>query len=59
MRAPHASVLAPLDDVRLGRMAGFVYGAAPVTVDEVQSDAVRSLLARVVAEYDPRGMFAG
>jgi FAD/FMN-containing dehydrogenase len=59
MRAAHASVLAPVDDVRLGRMAGFVYGAAPVTVDEVHSDAVRSLLARVVAEYDPRGMFAG
>ncbi len=59
VRVAHASVLAPLDDVRRGRMAGFVYGAAPVGEDEVHSDAVRSLLARVEAAYDPRGMFAG
>ena len=59
MRAAHASVLAPLEDVRLGRMAGFVYGAAPVGTDEVRSAAVRSLLARVRDDVDPRGMFAG
>lgn len=59
MRAAHAAVLAPLDDVRLGRMAGFVYGGAPVGDDEVHAPGVRALLARVREAVDPRGMFAG
>jgi hypothetical protein len=58
-RAAHTAVLAPLDDVRLGRMAGFVYGAAPVEADELHAPAVRSLLARVREAVDPRRMFAG
>lgn len=50
---------APVQDVTLGRMAGFVYGAAPVEADELHSPAVRDLLARVRDDVDPCGMFAG
>ncbi len=49
VRASHAAVLAPVDGVRLGRMAGFVYGAAPVGPDDVHEHRVRALLARVRA----------
>jgi hypothetical protein len=59
MRAAHAAVLAPLDEVRLGRMAGFVYGAAPVGDEEVHAPEVRALLARVRDAVDPQGMFVG
>jgi FAD/FMN-containing dehydrogenase len=59
MRAAHDAVLAPVADVALGRMAGFVYGAAPVTAAEMQEPAVRELLERVRETVDPRGMFAG
>jgi hypothetical protein len=58
VRASHAAVLAPVAGVRLGRMAGFVYGAAPVGADEVHSPRVRSLLARVREAYDPDRRFA-
>ena len=51
VRASHAAVLAPVDGVRLGRMAGFVYGAAPVNPDDVHEHRVRALLARVRAAY--------
>jgi FAD/FMN-containing dehydrogenase len=57
VRAAHASVLAPVEDVRLGRMGAFVYGASPMSAEEVHSPEVRRLLARVRAEYDPRGVF--
>ena len=53
VRASHAAVLAPVAGVRPRRMAGFVYGAAPVAADEVHSPRVRSLLARVREAYDP------
>ncbi len=58
VRAAHASVLAPVEDVRLGRMAAFVYGGSPVSAEEVHASEVRELLARVRAEYDPRGRFS-
>lgn len=58
MRAAHAAVLAPVADVTLGRMAGFVYGAAPAGDAELCEPAVRELLARVREAVDPRGMFA-
>jgi hypothetical protein len=57
VRASHAAVLAPVAGVRLGRMAGFVYGAAPVGADELRSARVRSLVARVREEYDPGRLF--
>ncbi len=57
VRAAHAAVLAPVDDVRIGRMAAFVYGAAPVGSDEVHSPRVRALLARVRAAHDPGRVF--
>ncbi|MDT7746097.1 MAG: hypothetical protein QOE59_5175 [Actinomycetota bacterium] len=53
VRAAHAAVLAPVEGVRLGRMAGFVYGAAPAGPDEVHAPRVRALLARVQAAYGP------
>lgn len=59
VREAHASVLAPVEEVRLGRMAAFVYGGSPVSAEEVHASEVRELLARVRAEHDPRGMFAG
>lgn len=58
VRAAHRAVLAPVDDVALGRMAGFVYGGAPVEPAELHEPAVADLLARVHATYDPAGMFA-
>ncbi len=58
VRSSQAAVLAPLDGVRLGRMAGFVYGGAPVSAEEVHAPEVRDLLARVRASYDPDGRFA-
>jgi hypothetical protein len=58
MRAAHAAVLARVADVTLGRMAGFVYGAAPVEATELHEPAVRELLARVRESVDPWGMFA-
>jgi hypothetical protein len=57
VRASHAAVLAPVAGVQVGRMAGFVYGAAPVTADEVHSSRVRALLERVRDAYDPGRMF--
>jgi hypothetical protein len=59
LRAAQDAVLAPVADVTLGRMAGFVYGAAPVGPAELHSPVVRDLLARVRASVDPREMFAG
>jgi FAD/FMN-containing dehydrogenase len=58
VRASHAAVLAPVDGERLGRMAGFVYGAAPVGPDDIHSARVRALRARVRAGYDPGGVVA-
>jgi hypothetical protein len=57
VREAHASVLAPVEDVRLGRMAAFVYGGSPVSAEEVLEPGVRELLAGVREEYDPRGLF--
>ncbi|MCD2197427.1 FAD-binding oxidoreductase [Actinomycetospora endophytica] len=59
MRAAHAAVLAPVAEVTLGRMAGFVYGGAPVSDEELYAPSVRALLARVREAVDPRGMFGG
>jgi hypothetical protein len=57
VRAAHASVLAPVEDVRLGRMGAFVYGASPVAAGEVHEPEVLGLLTRIEAAYDPRWRF--
>lgn len=54
LRAAHGAVLAPVADRTLGRMPGFVYGAAPVADDDLREPRVRALLDRVRAAFPAR-----
>jgi hypothetical protein len=56
--AQHDAVLRPLDPVRRGRSAGFLYGPVPATPDELHEPEILSRLRRTRERVDPDGRFA-
>jgi FAD/FMN-containing dehydrogenase len=56
--AQHDAVLRPLDPVRRGRSAGFLYGPVPAAPDELHEPEILSRLRRTRERVDPDGRFA-
>ncbi len=55
--AEHDAVLGPLDPVRRGRSAGFLYGPVPVTPDELHEPEILAALRRIRDRVDPDGRY--
>ena len=55
--AQHAAVLRPLDPVRRGRSAGFLYGPVPAAPDELHEPETLAALRRLRDRVDPDGRF--
>jgi len=55
--AQHAAVLRPLDPVRRGRSAGFLYGPVPTAPDELHEPETLAALRRLRDRVDPDGRF--
>ena len=56
--AEHDAVLRPLDPVRRGRNAGFLYGPVPADPDELHEPDTLAALRRVRDRVDPDGRLA-
>ena len=54
--AVHTEILRPLDPVRLGRSAGFLYGSVTAAPEELHEPGVLAELRRVRADRDPKGL---
>ena len=55
--AQHAAVLQPLEPVRRGRSAGFLYGPVPAAPDELHEPETLAALRRLRDRVDPDGRF--